>query len=146
MLNSGYEEEVREWHKRNPTVRLYCFWDKKQAPEEWKVDDYLTFFTIDDKKFIRYMAGCRGYVSTAGFESICEAFYLNKPVMMIPSHIEQEINAQDASSTGYGITSDKFDIDKLIALIHNHRADTGTFKSWVDSAEKMFMKLLTAQL
>ncbi|MDR1939106.1 MAG: hypothetical protein LBQ73_11510, partial [Tannerellaceae bacterium] len=37
MLNSGYEEEVREWHKRNPTVRLYCFWDKKQAPEEWKV-------------------------------------------------------------------------------------------------------------
>ncbi|MDR2388873.1 MAG: hypothetical protein LBD89_03685 [Tannerellaceae bacterium] len=139
MLNPGYEDEVRDWHRRNPHVRLYCFWDKKQAPKEWKVDDYLTFFTIDDKKFIRYMAGCKGYVSTAGFESICEAFYLGKPVMMIPAHTEQEINAQDAASSGYGIVSGKFDMDKLIAFMHTRPAGNPDFKAWVDSAENAFL-------
>jgi uncharacterized protein (TIGR00661 family) len=140
MLNAGYENEVREWHKRNPSVRLYCFWDKKQAPEEWVVDDCLSFFTIDDAKFIRYMAGCKGYVSTAGFESICEAFYLNKPVMVIPVHVEQQVNALDAASTSYGIASSKFDIDKLIAFIETRPTDNSLFRSWVDSAEDVFLK------
>ncbi|MDR2118253.1 MAG: hypothetical protein LBP25_01775 [Tannerellaceae bacterium] len=142
MLNPGYESEVREWHRRNPTVRLYCFWDKKQAPAEWKVDDSLTFFTIDDTKFIRYMAGCRGYVSTAGFESICEAFYLDKPVMMIPAHVEQEINAQDAASTGYGIVANRFDIDQLLSFLNTCPPRSGQFKAWVDSAEKIFLRQL----
>ncbi|MDR1557348.1 MAG: hypothetical protein LBS88_10030 [Tannerellaceae bacterium] len=144
MLNPGYEEEIREWHRRNPRVRLYCFWDKKQAPEEWVIDDYLTFFTIDDAKFIRYMAGCKGYVSTAGFESICEAFYLDKPVMVIPSHVEQEVNAQDAASTGYGIASSRFDIDKLIAFIDRRPPANSLFRSWADSAETVFLRLLAA--
>jgi uncharacterized protein (TIGR00661 family) len=145
MLNAGYEEEIRLWHQRNPFVRLYCFWDKKQAPAEWVVDDYLTFFTIDDAKFIRYMAGCKAYVSTAGFESICEAFYFNKPVMLIPAHIEQEVNAQDAASTGYGIASSTFDMDKLIAFINSRRPRPNTlFRSWVDSAETVFLNLLAS--
>jgi hypothetical protein len=142
MLNAGYEDEIREWHKRNPSVRLYCFWDKKQAPEEWIVDDYLRFFTIDDAKFIRYMAGCKGYVSTAGFESICEAFYLNKPVMVIPAHVEQQVNAHDAASTTYGIASSRFDIDKLISFMEKRPPDTSLFRAWVDSAEAVFLKQL----
>jgi uncharacterized protein (TIGR00661 family) len=146
MLNAGYEDDIRKWHKRHPTVRLYCFWDKKQAPAEWKIDDYLTFFTIDDAKFIRYMAGCKGYVSTAGFESICEAFYLNKPVMVIPAHIEQEVNALDAASTGYGIASATFDIDKLIAYIDNRPPANDAFRRWVESAEEVFLQQLTTGL
>lgn len=142
MLNAGYEGEIREWHRRNPRVRLCCFWDRKQAPEEWIVDDYLSFFTIDDAKFIRYMAACRGYVSTAGFESICEAFYLGKPVMVIPAHVEQQVNAKDAASTGYGIASSRFDIDKLISFIEKRPPCNSSFRSWVDSAEAIFLKQL----
>jgi uncharacterized protein (TIGR00661 family) len=142
MLNAGYEEEVMAWHWHNPGVRLYCFWDKKQAPEEWKVDDYLTFFTIDDTKFVRYMAGCRGYVSTAGFESVCEAFYLNKPTLVIPTHVEQEVNAADAVSTGYGIASDSFDIDRLMTFMAGRQADNAAFRRWVDSAGEVFLKQL----
>ena len=142
MLNAGYEGEIRRWHRRNPHIRLYCFWDKKQAPEEWVVDDSLTFFTIDDEKFIRYMAGCRGYVSTAGFESICEAFYLGKPAMVIPVHVEQQVNAEDAASTGYGIASSSFDIDKLISFMEKRPPSNASFRSWVDSAEAIFLKQL----
>lgn len=143
MLNPGYEDEIREWHKKNPKVRLYCFWDKKGAPAEWRIDDYLRFFTINDKKFIHYMAGCKGYISTAGFESICEAFYLKKPVMVIPAHVEQEVNAADAASTGYGITGDKFNLDKLIDYIEIYKKPDDTFKNWVDSAEETFLRELT---
>lgn len=42
------------------------------------------------------MAGCKAYASTAGFESVCEAMYLGKPILMVPAHIEQDCNAYDA--------------------------------------------------
>lgn len=64
---------------------------------------HLSFHQIDDVKFLNRMAGCRAYASTAGFESICEAMYLGKPVLMVPAHIEQDCNAYDAYRSGAGI-------------------------------------------
>lgn len=55
------------------------------------------------------MAGCKAFATTAGFESVCEALYLQKPVLMVPVHIEQECNAFDATRAGAGIRSDRFD-------------------------------------
>lgn len=51
------------------------------------------------------MAGCKAYASTAGFESVCEAMYLGKPILMVPAHIEQDCNAYDAEKSGAGIIS-----------------------------------------
>lgn len=31
----------------------------------------------------------------AGFESVCEAMYLGKPLLMVPAHIEQDCNISD---------------------------------------------------
>ncbi len=143
MVNSGYESEIREWHAKNPDIKLRCFWDKKDAPQKWEIDSKLTFYQLDDKKFIKYMASCKGYISTAGFESICEAFYLKKPVMMIPAHIEQEINASDAASTGYGITDTFFNIDRLLDYIKQYRKEDNHFKEWVNSGETMFLEKIT---
>ena len=92
----GYADEVKEWHKSHPDQEAHFFWDKKTAPPVFRVNDRLTFHRINDVKFLEYMQGCSGYVTTAGFESVCEAMYLGKPVMMIPTHVEQEINAADA--------------------------------------------------
>ena len=39
------------------------------------MDDTLSFHQLDDVKFLRYMAGCKAYATTAGFESVCEAMY-----------------------------------------------------------------------
>ncbi len=143
ILNEGYEEEVRAWHKENPEIKLKFFWDKKGAPEELKVDDTLSFYTLDDRKFLHYMAGCKGYISTAGFESICEAFYLNKPAMVIPAHIEQELNALDALSTGKCIVSDRFDMSLLLDFISEYKTPDDQFIEWVNTAESVFLKQLT---
>lgn len=96
MLNTGFAEDVKTWHAKHPHTHLHFFWDKSDAPEELRVDDTLTFHRLDDVKFLRMMAGCRAYATTAGFESVCEALYMGKPCMLIPAHVEQECNAMDA--------------------------------------------------
>ena len=123
LLNSGLSEEICNWHKSNPNVKLHFFWDKKEAGPLMKVNDYLYFHNLDDEKFIKYMAGSKAYVTTAGFESVCEAMYLGKPIMMIPTHIEQECNANDAVRSGAGITSDNFNLDKLLDISNGHKTD-----------------------
>ena len=65
-----------------------------------KVDSRLSFHQLNDTLFVRYMAGARAYATTAGFESVCEAMYLGKPVLMVPTHIEQACNAFDAVHAG----------------------------------------------
>ena len=72
---------------------------------EVKVDSRLSFHQLNDTLFVRYMAGARAYATTAGFESVCEAMYLGKPVLMVPTHIEQACNAFDAVHAGAGVTT-----------------------------------------
>lgn len=143
MLNPGYMDEVKRWHKSNPTVKAHLFWDKKGAPPALKVNDNLTFHRIDDVLFLEYMQGCSGYVTTAGFESVCEAMYLGKPVMMIPTHVEQAINAADAAAAGAGIVNDTFDISRLMDYLPRHATHPATFQAWVHSAEELFLSHLT---
>jgi uncharacterized protein (TIGR00661 family) len=108
---NGFSEEVIQWHNRHPEVRIHVFWDRKDATEEVKHHENLIFHRINDRKFLERMRGCQGYVSTAGFESVCEAMYLGKPVMMIPvhRHFEQACNALDASKAGAGIAARAFE-------------------------------------
>lgn len=143
LLNAGYAEDIRAWHQRHPDIPLHFFWDRKDAPPTLKVDDTLSFHRIDDRKFLELMAGCAGYATTAGFESICEAMYLGKPVLMVPAHLEQQINAEDAHGAGAGIVERTFDIDKLVDFIPRYEADTEAFRSWVDSAEELYVRHLT---
>lgn len=143
MLNPGFQDEVMNWHKKHKDVGLDFFWDKKDADKATVIDSTLTFHNLDDKLFLEYMASCRAYISTAGFESICEAFYLGKPVMMIPTHIEQEINAKDAAGTGLGIVGESFDVGVLLNYIETYQPNYTAFKEWVRSAEETFLKHLT---
>jgi uncharacterized protein (TIGR00661 family) len=143
MLNPGYADEVREWHKRHPEVRLHLFWDKKDAPETLEVDGGLSFHRIDDRKFLDMMAGCSGYATTAGFESVCEAMWLGKPALLVPAHVEQEINAEDAAGIGAGVVATEFDLSRLVEFIPRYTADTEEFRRWVDRAEELFVRHLT---
>lgn len=139
MVNCGFSESVRSWHSTHPDVPLHFFWDKPDEGEVSKVDDTLSFHQIDDVKFLRYMAGCRAYATTAGFESVCEAKYLGKPLLMVPAHIEQDCNAYDAASTGAGIVSDEFDLERLLEFSADYRPDAD-FRYWVHSCSWRIMR------
>ena len=88
MVNAGFADTVESFHTMHPEVPLRFFWDKTETEEVVRVDETLSYHQIDDVKFLNGMANCRAYASTAGFESICEAMYLGKPVLMVPAHIE----------------------------------------------------------
>ncbi len=139
MLNQGYYGEVLHWHKNNPDVALRFFWDKKDAEEVTVIDENLVFYRLNDRLFLESMAGCMAYSTTSGFESICEALYYRKPVLMIPVHIEQEFNAFDASLSGAGISSSKFDLTKLLDFTSSYCPDEN-FRDWVSQAEERFLK------
>lgn len=146
MLNPAYLEEVLEWKSRNREAKVHLFWDQKDAAEVEERVEGLWLHRLNDKEFLRLMSQCRGYVTTAGFESVCEAMYLGKPALMIPAHIEQQINGEDASSVGAGAIAQRFDLSLLESVTTNYNADTTEFRKWVDSADKRFLRALTEDL
>ncbi|MDD3037516.1 glycosyltransferase family protein [Bacteroides sp.] len=148
MVNSGFADSVEAFHAEHPEVPLKFFWDKAEAEYQTQVDETLSFFQIDDIKFLNAMAGCRAYASTAGFESICEAMYLGKPVLMVPAHIEQDCNAYDAMKAGAGIIGDSFELNSLLHFAKDY-VPNRDFSSWARSSERRIIleleKLATSQ-
>ncbi len=144
-VNAGYTNDIIAWHRNHKDVKIHLFSDRKDIEDGTVIDETLIFNRVDDKKFINSMKDCKAYASTAGFESICEAMYLGKPVLLVPpkGHFEQQCNALDAVLSGAGIKSTFFDIESLINFVDSHKAHSNeTFKKWVDSAEELFLKYL----
>ncbi|GMR13814.1 MAG: glycosyltransferase family protein [Gemmatimonadota bacterium] len=134
LLNPGYAEEIEDWHLKNQGVVVHGFWDRPGAAAETVIGTGLTFHALDDRKFVRLLAGCRSLITTAGFESVCEAMYLGKPVLMVPTagHVEQHYNATDAESAGSGVVSDRLDP----GLLDSRWPDPSfreRFRAWVDT-------------
>jgi uncharacterized protein (TIGR00661 family) len=144
MLNAGYADEIIEWHLKHPDMEVHFFWDKKDAPEDLEVHPKLFFHKISDVKFLNYMKNCAAFSSTAGFESVCEAFYLQKPLMMVPTgnHFEQNCNAFDANRAGAGVFDFKFNLDLLLDLMTKYKK-SDVFPNWVRQAEQKFIHILT---
>ncbi len=144
MLNPAYLDEVKGYKEANEgCCDIHLFWDKRDAAPLEEPIPGLWMHRLDDVAFLKYMSRCKAYITTAGFESVCEAMYLGKPTMMIPAHFEQRINAIDASGAGAGVISEEYNIGKLLESIDSYRADTASFRAWVDSAGERFLRHLT---
>lgn len=145
ILNKGYAEEIMEWHRSNREVKIHCFWENHRAPETLKIHPNLIFHRLSDTKFLELMADCKAYASTAGFESICEALFLGKPIMTVPvrGHYEQQCNAIDASTAGAKVTSNSFDLSKLVDLLPKCVGGQNEFHQWVKGSSEAFLLELT---
>jgi len=142
LLNHGYAEQIIAWHQRNPETVLHCFYDKPDAPPEFRYDATLTFHRLDGEKFLRLMAECKFVACTAGFESLSEAAYLGKPLFLMPveNHIEQQINALDATRIGLGVADTSFNLDRLAEL--PDRLDNARFRTWLNRADLLLLQTL----
>ena len=142
ILNSGYARELTQWSRRSPGQPLHFFWDKKNVNKTEKLTSELTMHQLSDTLFLDYMAGCKAYATTGGFESVCEAMYMQKPVLMVPTHIEQECNVMDAIRSGAGVSASEFDLDLLLDYVPAYKR-TQEFKYWTNTAESLFLYELT---
>ena len=148
LLNAGYMEEIIHWHEKHPEVKLHCFTDKKDMEESWQYSDTLCFHRLNDKKFLELMAGCKAFAGTAGFESVCEAMYMEKPVLMVPvaGHFEQFCNSRDFAAAGAGVYDYYFNLDKLLAYLDSHISDYRAYRQWVDTAGDIILKEISGVL
>ena len=144
ILNSGYAEDIIKWHEAHPDTPLHCFWDRPDASPVERYDDTLTFHQIDDEKFLTLMAQCRGIACTAGFESIGEAMYLNKPVLAVPvgGHFEQRCNALDVERAGGGRRSERFDLSRLLDMPPKRAYDVDAFRQWVEGGARRALRAI----
>jgi uncharacterized protein (TIGR00661 family) len=129
-------DEIMAWSKDHPEVQLDCFWDNPTRKSVYQYSDSLTFHPIDAVKYLEKMTHCAGLISTAGFESVAEAMYLGKPVMMVPvpNHIEQMINAHDGELSGAGVQARTFDLNIFNAYLPTHEPVQEQFQHWVAQA------------
>lgn len=95
---------------------------------------------MDGEKFLRMMADCKQVVSTAGFESVSEAAYLGKPLFLVPgeNHVEQQINAIDATRIRWGATDTQFNLDRLAEL--PDALNGNEFRAWIRRAESLLLR------
>ncbi|WP_309399933.1 glycosyltransferase family protein [Cerasicoccus maritimus] len=147
ILNDGYAEEVANWQKQNPHVVIHGFWDRSGAEEMEEYQPNLFFHKLSGVKFLERMATCKAFVSTAGFESICEAMYLDKPVLLRPTggHFEQQCNAIDAVKAGAGMAAEAFHLDEFMEFIQQDRAPNAAFRNWARRADQRFLEMLTGE-
>jgi hypothetical protein len=146
VLNDGYGDVIDRWHARHPEVRIDAFWDRKGAPEEETVRPGLTFHRLSDTRFLERMRTCRGFVGTAGFESVAEALWLGKPVMVVPTanQVEQAWNAREAEAAGAGMASERFDLTPFLAYLETHSSPTASYRQWVREGRARTLALLEA--
>ena len=141
LLNNGYIDELIDWSLDHPKENIHFFWDNKNEEDEILIPN-LNMHQLSDALFLDYMAGCKAYATTGGFESVCEAMYLHKPVLMVPTHIEQECNVIDALRSQAGVGADKFDLDVLLQFAYEFKP-TPEFMYWVHTANSVFLYELT---
>jgi uncharacterized protein (TIGR00661 family) len=139
ILNDNYADEIIRFQEEHPDISLAFFWDRKGVSDTTIINNHLSFHKLDDKLFIERMAGCKAYATTAGFESVCEAIYMGKPVLMVPTHIEQACNAHEAFLSGAGIVADSFDFEKLLDYIPQYQKKSD-FNKWVKQADWYILK------
>lgn len=142
ILNQGYAEDILRWHSLFPDVEIHCFCEKPKVEPVWRYDATLYFHKLDGAKFLRMMAECRGVACTAGFESLNEAAWLGKPLVVVPvaNHVEQYLNALDAQKAGLAVAASKFD---LTPLLRSRRVgDVESHRNWVRQARAVFLSVV----
>ncbi len=144
VTQPGLRCEVEKAHQQHPAIPIDGFHAQATGPDQ-PVDATLTYHAIDGKRFLEFMARSRAVVTTAGFESVCEAAYLGKPVLMIPqpNHYEQACNAIDGQRAGVGLASDKFDLDQLLDYLPDYDASlSDRFRAWHGRGYFLFLAAL----
>ncbi len=144
VLNQGYADDILKWHAAHPEVELHCFCEKPKVEPVWSYDATLSFHRLDGDKFMRMMAESAGVACTAGFESLNEAAWLGKPLLVVPvaNHVEQHLNALDAEKAGLALAADTFDLTPLLS--RGRAANVEAYRAWVRRAETVFLSAIEA--
>ncbi len=140
LLNEGFLDEVCKAAGKYPDTSWHIY--TGTTGHQITGLPNVTLSDIRGGSFMEDMAGCREVICTAGFETVCEAAYLGKPVHVIPSegHFEQMCNALDAERSGLAKRAEPGAPDELRNKPEPSRLND--FRKWCDRADTIFRELL----
>ena len=136
-LNSGYGDMLADWHRGRPDVRVRCYLEGGAAALSSPPPGGFEARELSQTDFLQDLGRCRAFVGSAGFESLCEAFYLGKPVLAVPTRgqYEQSLNAWDAEQHGAAWAGDYGDLDRFWdESPAPTEAAVTAFRTWVRAA------------
>jgi uncharacterized protein (TIGR00661 family) len=141
VLNQGYAKDIVRWHAAFPEVELHCFCERPKVEPVWRYDATLFFHKLDGTKFLRMMAESRGVACTAGFESLNEAAWFGKPLLVVPveNHIEQYLNALDAQKAGLALPAASFDLTPLLRPWKTAKLES--YRAWLRHAAASLLSI-----
>lgn len=142
LTSAGLLNELLEWHKAHSDKELHCFVQRSQDEEVEQLHKNFFVHRPDAQKFLKLMANCQALVTTAGFESVCEAAYFGKPVMMVPvpNHFEQSCNAFDAASSGIGLAENHFNLDSFLHFLNDFESPMAKFQGWINNNRHLIIQ------
>ncbi|MCA1789340.1 MAG: hypothetical protein LC667_05625, partial [Thioalkalivibrio sp.] len=89
-LNAGYGDLLATWQRAHPEVPVRCYLDGGPDALRGRPGPGFEACDLHQERFLRDLGRCRAFVGSAGFEAICEAFYLGKPVLAVPTEGQYE--------------------------------------------------------
>jgi uncharacterized protein (TIGR00661 family) len=142
-LNSGYGDLLAKWQRRHPDVTVHCYVDGGRGALRAEPGSNFHAHSLSAEAFLGHLAGCRAYVGSAGFESVCEALLLGKPAFVVPTEgqLEQALNAWDARRAGAAVWGSYANLD---AFWGNPSVPSETvvreFRDWVRTAPEVLVR------
>jgi hypothetical protein len=144
-LNPGYADMVAEWHSRQRGTTVHCYVDGGLQALSVAPAQGFHAHALSADGFLRHLGGCRAYVGTAGFEAVCEALYLGKPALLVPTggQHEQVLNGWDATRAGAAVVGTYGDLDAFWAAPPIPRGESvEDFRNWVRKAPEMLVDVI----
>lgn len=103
------------------------------GPHAEKVEGNVEYKGFATAEWLKYLAGAKAVIGTAGLSLMCESIYLKKPYLALPikGQIEQIINAQYLERLGFGLFTYDFCEDDF----HEFAANLGKYEAALVSAD-----------
>lgn len=140
-LNPGYGAGLARW-QRSSGAEVHCYVEGGERSLEATPGPGFHAHDLDAEAFLGRLAACRAFVGSAGFESLCEAHWLGKPILAVPTEgqFEQTLNAWDAERSGVARSGTYADLDDFWRAPPNpSAAAVQTFRAWLRRAPEAFV-------
>lgn len=142
FLNKGFIKDAISFYSEHPELKADVFCDLESYPG---LPDNVNLHLPSREYFLEKLQKCQRLIATAGFDLVAEAFYLGKPVFLLPAknHYEQYCNALDAARTGLAFQLEHFSDLKEIEFTPRSNK---SYREWLKQGELLLPVALNTYL
>ena len=135
LLNHGFLQDI-EHHILKKNIIVFS------AQEKTMRNPHIHFQKMANQAVVNALLSAQAVVTTAGFEMVAEAMFLDKPLLLIPVNFEQKTNAFSAQRIGKVIVANKIDMTIFEQFVENAHSND-TFAQWVLREQNRIDDLIT---